>query len=117
MANLNDLIVWQLAMELSKEADRLAALPAARRDLGMCDQLHRASSSVPSNIAEGYGRNGRKEFARFLDIASGSLRETETVVRKNIGVAWSAADAEPAIKLCIRLTPAIHNLRRYLRNQ
>jgi four helix bundle protein len=97
MAVLNELIVWQLAMALGQEVERLAALPAARRDFEMCDQLRRASASISNNLAEGYGRNAPKEFARFLDIASGSLRETETILRRHVGASWSAADAEPAI--------------------
>lgn len=45
---------------------------------GMTNQLQRAASSIPANIAEGYQRGTRKDYARFVAIAQGSLAETET---------------------------------------
>lgn len=73
-----DLIVWQKAMELVEAVYRLMrAFPKDER-FRLCDQLGRAVVSIPSNIAEGNGRESKSEYARFLGIARGSLYETET---------------------------------------
>ena len=73
-----ELIVWQKAMELVEVVYRLMrAFPATER-FRLCDQLGRAVVSIPSNIAEGNGRETKSEYARFLGIARGSLYETET---------------------------------------
>jgi four helix bundle protein len=117
MAVLNDLIVYQLAGQLRGEVIKLTELEKASRAFKLRDQLSRASGSVVANIAEGYGRSQHADFARFLDMASGSLRETEEWIRDGAarGV-WTEAEAEAAFRLCIRLTPALTRLKRYLRN-
>lgn len=73
-----DLRVWQQAMELVVAVMRITAKLPKYEEYGLTSQIRRSAVSVPSNIAEGWGRNGQKEFARFLDYASGSLCELET---------------------------------------
>ena len=73
-----ELIVWQKAMMLVEAIYRhMRSFPADER-FRLCDQLSRAVVSVPSNIAEGYGRGASLEYARYLGIARGSLYEVET---------------------------------------
>ncbi|MGN0854737.1 MAG: four helix bundle protein [Kiritimatiellia bacterium] len=73
-----DLIVWQKGMELVEEVYRLIkAFPADER-FRLGAQLSRAVVSVPSNIAEGYGRGSSSDYAHFLSIARSSLYEVET---------------------------------------
>lgn len=72
------LIVWQKAMELVRLVHQAAkAFPVDER-YALTDQLRRAVVSIPSNIAEGNGRAGNKDYAHFLSIARGSLFETMT---------------------------------------
>jgi four helix bundle protein len=73
-----DLRVWQESMSLAEMAYRLAATFPKDELYGLTSQIRRASSSVPANIAEGYGRGGRAGYAQFLRIAQGSLKELET---------------------------------------
>ena len=73
-----DLIAWQKGMDLIEEVYRLSAgFPSAER-FGLAAQVRRAAVSIPSNIAEGYGRPGKADYIRFLDIARGSANEVET---------------------------------------
>jgi four helix bundle protein len=73
-----DLIAWQKAMELTRNIYRAtAAMPESER-FGLTNQMRRAAVSVPSNIAEGYGRQSTADYIRFLRNARGSLAELST---------------------------------------
>ena len=78
MAGYRDLKVWQSAMQLAEETYRLSQSFPNHEIYGLTSQLRRATVSIPSNIAEGHGRNSPKEFYHFLGIALGSLAELET---------------------------------------
>ena len=73
-----DLTVWRRAVELSLAIYRLTASFPAEERFGITSQLRRAGVSVPSNIAEGYGRGSRKDYKQFLAIARGSTLEVQT---------------------------------------
>ena len=72
------LIVWQKAMELVKAVYALTKSFPVDERYALTDQLRRAVVSIPSNIAEGYGRSSNADYAHFLAIARGSLYETLT---------------------------------------
>lgn len=78
MKTYRDLMVWQKAMALVTEIYKVTKSFPRREDYGLTSQLRRCAVSIPSNIAEGYGRNSRNEYIRFLQIASGSLYELQT---------------------------------------
>ena len=73
-----DLKVWQKAMDLVELAYRLSAQFPKEEIYALTNQLRRAVVSIPSNIAEGSGRNSTRDFVRFLGISLGSLAEVET---------------------------------------
>lgn len=80
MQRFTDLKVWQRSHALVLNLYPLtAAFPASER-FGLVSQVRRAAMSVPANIAEGSKRQGKGDFARFLNIAEGSLAETEYFV-------------------------------------
>ena len=75
-----DLIVWSKSMELVECIYRLTSTFPREEIYGLTNQLRRAAISIPSNIAEGQGRQSTREFLNFLSIARGSLFEVETQV-------------------------------------
>lgn len=70
--------VWQLGMQLTEEVYQITQHFPPSEVYGLTSQMRRAAVSVPSNIAEGAGRESDQEFIRFLIIARGSLSELET---------------------------------------
>jgi four helix bundle protein len=77
MSNYKNLIVWQKANELAIKIYKLTDNFPKQETFGITSQIRRASLSVPTNIVEGYGRRTKNELSRFIDIARGSLAETE----------------------------------------
>ena len=83
-----ELQVWKRSMELVEEVYRLTATLPQSEKYGIISQMNRAAISIPSNIAEGAGRNTLKEYLRFLHIATGSASELETLLQltKRLGL-------------------------------
>ncbi len=73
-----DLRVWQASMRLAEQCYLLTRLFPREELFGMTSQIRRSSSSIPANIAEGWGRDSTGDYVRFLQIAQGSLKEEET---------------------------------------
>lgn len=73
-----DLLVWQQGIDLVTEVYKLTRLFPSDERHALCNQMQRASVSVPSNIAEGHARSSRKEFLHFLSVSLGALAELET---------------------------------------
>lgn len=80
MHNYNNLQIWQDSMNLVQSVyEAVATFPQEER-YGLTFQMTRSAVSIPSNIAEGAGRNTNREFTHFLSIAIGSMFELETQV-------------------------------------
>jgi four helix bundle protein len=75
-----ELFAWQKAMDFTAEVYRVTRRFPKEELYGVTSQLRRAAVSVPSNIAEGQGRQTTGEFRQFLGQARGSLLETETQI-------------------------------------
>ncbi len=73
-----DIGAWQKARELTKEVYRVSNHGTFLKDFGLRDQIRRASTSVMSNIAEGFERDGAGEFSQFLSVAKGSAGEVKS---------------------------------------
>ncbi len=99
LQSYQELKVWQRGMDLVVECYRLAdQLPATER-YDLARQIRRSAVSIPSNIAEGYGREHIGEYVRFLSIANGSLKELETQILIASRLAFIAtADCEQILR-------------------
>jgi four helix bundle protein len=113
-----DLDCWKLANELKLAVYDLLERPHIRIDRSFCEDVRDAAKSAPANIAEGFGRRTDAEFARFLDIARGSLNES----RNHIGDARDRhyIDEKERVVLDLlasRAVGAVAGLQRYLRSR
>lgn len=80
VAGYQDLLVWQRSMDLVERIYQLTSNFPRSELWGLTSQMRRAVISVPSNIAEGYGRQATGEYRHHLSIGRGSLLELETQV-------------------------------------
>ena len=118
MASFRELYVWQKSMELVEEVYLIVKLLPKEETYALSDQIRRAVVSIPSNIAEGHGRNSDKEFSRFLMIAQGSRAELETQLE--ICIRLNYLDAEQtklSFDLCDEVGKMLRNLSRKLINK
>lgn len=86
MKNFRSLLIWQKSMSLVTETYLITKEFPKEEIFGLTSQIRRCTMSIPSNIAEGFGRGGNKEFLRFLKISLSSLFEYQTQIEiaKNI---------------------------------
>jgi four helix bundle protein len=73
-----ELIVWQRAIELIEEVYQVTERLPGKEMYGIIAQMRKAAVSIAANIAEGHGRRATRDYARFVSIANGSLREVQT---------------------------------------
>ncbi len=80
MIILEELQVWKKAIELAKDVYKVSKLLPKEEKFGIISQIQRCSTSISANIAEGAGRNSKKEFINFLSIANGSSYELHSFI-------------------------------------
>jgi len=112
MQRFTDLIVWQRSHALVLQVYRLTKSFPSDERFGLTSQLRRAVLSVPTDIAEGSKRQTNPEYARFLNIAEGSLAETEylLMVSRDLGY-LSAATTTPALAEAEEIARMLNGLR------
>lgn len=88
MHRYKELEVWKRSLSIATRVYRLSASFPVEEKYGLISQWRRSAVSLPSNIAEGAGRNSDKQFVNFLSIAVGSLFEVETqlLISSNVGL-------------------------------
>jgi len=97
---LQDLQIWKRSMSLVKEIYLITQDLPSEEKFGLISQIRRCAVSIPSNIAEGAGRNNVNEFIQFLGIASGSLSELDTqlILAQLLGYIQDFNDIEELIR-------------------
>lgn len=87
ITSYKQLIVWRKSMDLVEDVFNLTKSFPRTEDFSLTSQMRRAAVSIPSNIAEGFGRNSQREYTQFYAIAYGSALELETqlLITERIG--------------------------------
>lgn len=113
--DFKDLIVWQKSMELVAEVYRLVKKLPKEELFALSNQITRSAISIPSNIAEGQGRNTAKEFNHFLAIAKGSKAELETQLLLCVKINYlNNSEIEIAINLIQEVGKMLYSLQKKL---
>ncbi len=117
VTSYRDLKVWQKGMDLAEMTYRLTKDFPAEERFGMVTQMRRAAVSIPANIAEGWGRDGRGEYIQFCRIAQGSLKELEThlLLAERVGFLDSSLIAPP-LQMATELGKMLRSLIRTLQS-
>jgi four helix bundle protein len=112
-----DLRVWQEGMGVAEACYLLTKRFPKDELFGMTSQIRRAASSVPANIAEGYGRNSKGDYNQFLRISQGSLKELEThlTLSRRVGL-LGESETNTVLEDCDRLGKMLHRLIRSLQS-
>lgn len=112
-----DLRVWQEGISLAEICYGLTKRFPKDELFGMTSQIRRAASSVPANIAEGYGRDSKGDYIQFLRISQGSLKEVETHLILCTRVRLlTEPEARSTLEHCDRLGKMLHRLIRSLQS-
>jgi len=115
-ASHRDLLAWQEAMALVEAVYLDTAGFPREETYGLTGQIKRTAISVPSNIAEGAGRNSSRELQQFLGIACGSMSELETQLELAIRLRFLKPDAVSVLQAG-RVARLLVALRKSLRGR
>ena len=111
MKSYRDLIVWQKSMNWVTFVYSVTSKIPESEKFGLISQIRRSSVAIPSNIAEGYGRNYKKNYSRFLQIARGSLFECQTQIEIAINLNYiSKEDCKEINELSIEIEKMLSSL-------
>ena len=110
-----DMEIWKRSSRLVVELYKLTMSGNFEKDWGLRDQIRRSAVSIPSNIAEGFDRESKAEFRRFLFIARGSCAELKTQLYITQALEYSnKAIIESHIKECQELSSMIQGMINHL---
>ncbi|MDT0688614.1 four helix bundle protein [Salegentibacter sp. F188] len=111
-----ELDVWKKSIDLVEVIYKVSTKFPSSEMYGLTNQIRRASVSVPSNIAEGAGRNSDKELLYFLNVALGSLAEVETQIEIALRLGF-ISDGDTVFKNITEVRKLIIGFRNYLKKK
>jgi four helix bundle protein len=112
-----DLEIWQLAHELTRQVYEITNSGKFNKDYRFRDQIRAASGSIMDNIAEGFERGGNKEFTQFLFVAKGSCGETRSQLHRCYTFEYIDKETfDSMINTAMKLNTKISNMITYLKN-
>jgi hypothetical protein len=115
--NFEELDVWKISMELCTEIYNLTNSELFSKDFALNDQIRRSAISIPSNISEGYERDGVNQFLYFLAISKGSCGELRTQLRIALNLNYlSSMDYNNLNEKCLSTSKQLSGFIKYLRN-
>lgn len=118
ISSYRDLRVWKESMELAADCYKVTRALPREETFGLTAQIRRASSSIPANIAEGYGRDSAGNYVNFLKNAQGSLKELETHVLLAVKVELLADHVvQPVLERCDQVGRMLRGLIRSVQGQ
>ncbi|RXM38895.1 four helix bundle protein [Chryseobacterium sp. CH21] len=113
---IEDLKVWNKSMALMKEVYLISSELPMEEKFGLQSQIRRCAVSIPSNIAEGAGRNNKNEFYQFLGIVFGSTYELQTQLQLLIDLSFiSEIKIAPLKELLAEIQKMIYSLKASLK--
>ncbi|NJB83263.1 four helix bundle protein [Wenyingzhuangia aestuarii] len=108
--------VWKLAHQLTLKVYQISNKFPSSEAYGLTSQIRRSSSSVPTNIIEGQGRQYKKEFVQFLYIAKGSLEEMNYQLFLARDLKYiSSEEYEELYEMCTRIKMMLYKLIKSLK--
>ncbi|MBR1808637.1 MAG: four helix bundle protein [Paludibacteraceae bacterium] len=116
ICSFEDLQVWQLSREFNKKIYQATGKTPWKADCRFVSQITAASGSIMDNIAEGFGREGTKEYVNFLYIAKGSCEEVKSQLYRAYDVGYLSVEQFDVLFKDIRtISVMLHNFIKYLK--
>ncbi len=109
--SFRDLFIWQKSMNLVTVIYEVSSKFPSQEMYGLTSQIRRCAISIPSNIAEGYGRNSTGDYKRFLQIAVGSLFEFQTQIEIAFNLHYLSKEVfDDLLRMCNDLDKMLYSL-------